>query len=70
VGGESGQVADLPLVEAALAAREGEQGVDEAFLVFGRGEDLGAGGAQAVDVVIGLGQRDLDHGALKREWGT
>ena len=65
--GDRGEVDRLAAVEAALAAREHEQRVDQAFLVLAGREHLAQHGAQPFVAGVGVGERDLDQRALVGE---
>ena len=70
LGGDGGEIEGLALVEAALAAGEGEQRFDQPFLLLADDEDALAGFAERVGRRVGVGERDLDEGALVGEWGA
>ena len=56
--------------EAALAAGQGEQRLDEAFLLGVGGEHLPRGGAPGLGGGAGVVERDLQHGALAGDGGA
>ena len=63
--GDRGEVDRFAIVEAALAAGEHEQRVDQAFLLLAGGEDLAEHRAQPLAAGVGVGERDLDQRALE-----
>src|SRR5262249_50954601 len=68
--GDGCQVDGLALAEAALAAGQGEQRLDEAFLLGVGGEHLPRDTAPGFGGGGGVIQRDLQHGALPGEGGA
>ena len=58
LAGHGGQVDRLLAIETSLAARQGEEGVDQALLFPARFEDLPAGGAEGVEGDVRIGERD------------
>src|SRR5581483_9900612 len=66
-GGDCGEVDGLAAVEAALAAGEGEQCFDEAFLLFADGEQLLTRVPVRVDAGVRVAERQLEQRTLERE---
>ena len=58
------------MVEAALAAGQGEEGVDELRLVLARVDGLLAGGSERVEGDVGVGQSYLEEGLAEHERGA
>ena len=65
--GDGGEVDRLAAVEAALAAGEGEQRLDQAFLLLADGEQLLARVPVGVDAGVGIAESELEQGALEGE---
>ena len=59
------EVDGFSMVEAALAAGQGEEGVDELRLVFARVDGLLAGGSERVEGDVGVGQGYLEEGLAR-----
>ena len=68
--GDLGEVEGVPAGDAALAGGQGEQCLDEPFLVSAQGEGLLAGHAQGADVGVGVGKGDFEEGAQAGEGGA
>jgi hypothetical protein len=68
--GDGRQVHGLALAEAALAAGQGEQRLDEAFLLGVGGEYFPGGGAPRLGGGAGVVESDLQHGALSGDGGA
>src|SRR5262249_59080813 len=68
--GDGRQVDGLALANAALAAGQGEQRLDEAFLLGVGGEHLRGDTAPGFGGGGGVIQRDLQQGALPGEGGA
>src|SRR5580704_15142048 len=67
LAGDFREVEGLLLIEAAFAAGEGEERVDETLLVYTRDEELFADAAEGVEGSAGVGEGDLEQGALHGE---
>ena len=65
-----GQIEGLPVVQAALAAGEGEQRFDQLFLLLAYREHFLAGRTQRHRCGTGVGEGHLEHGALQGERGA
>ena len=59
--GDGGEVDGLTAVEAALAAGEREQGLDQAFLLFADGEKLLAGVPVGLDAGVGIAESEFEQ---------
>ena len=64
------KVDGFSMVEAALAAGQDEEGVDELRLVLARVDDLLAGGPERVEGDGGVGQGYLQEGLTQHERGA
>ncbi len=69
-GGDGGEVEGLAAVEAALAAGEGEQCLDELFLLVAGFQQVLAGGPVAGQGGVGVGEGHLQQGAGEGERGA
>ena len=67
---DGGEVNGFFVVEASLAAGEGEQRFDQAFLFSPRVQEVPADGPQRVEGDVGIGKRDLKHGSVDGEGGA
>ena len=67
---DSGEVEGVPAGDAALAGGQGEQCLDEPFLVSAECEGFLAGRAQGVDVGVGVGEGDFEEGSQASEGGA
>ncbi len=67
--GNGGQVGELALVEAGLAAGQREQGLDEVFLLSIGGEQFLADGLPGAGGGGRVGEGDLEQGALAGQRG-
>jgi hypothetical protein len=65
-----GQINRLPPGQPHLSPGEGEQGVDQAFLLNSRSQNSLVGGSQAVDIGFRVRPGDLGEGALASEGGA
>src|ERR1700677_974214 len=68
--GDGGQVGGLALVEAGFAAGQGEQCLDEVFLLGVGGEQLPAHRLPGADGGVRIGEGDLEQGAFPGQWGA
>ena len=64
---DRGEVDGLTAVDPALAAREHEQRLDQAFLLLADGKQLLARVPVGLDAGVRIAQRELEQGALERE---
>jgi hypothetical protein len=64
LAGQLGQVERLPLLHAALAAGQGQQRFDQAFLLVAHDQGVPAGRAERLGGSAGIGQRHLQQGPL------
>ena len=62
-GGDGGEVEELAVVEAALAAGQGEQRLDELFLLVAGFQHVFAGGPERGQGGVGVGEGHLQQGA-------
>jgi hypothetical protein len=67
VTGDGGEIERLFAVQAALAARQGEQRLEELLLLPPAVDDVFAGRAKFVESEAWIGERDLEHGPLHGE---
>ena len=65
-----GEVEGVPAGDAALAGGQGEQCLDEPFLVSAQSERFLAGRAQGVGVGVGVGEGDFEEGPQAGEGGA
>ena len=65
--GDRRKVERLPLIQSALAAREGQQGLDEALLLDARREHAALRRAERLDRGVGIREIDLEERALACE---
>jgi len=65
-----GEVEGVAAGDAALAGGQGEQCLDEPFLVFAKSESLLAGRAQGVGVGVGVREGDFEEGPQAGERGS
>ncbi len=70
VARDLGQVEGLPLLDAALAAGQREQRLDEAFLLVAQGQRLLAGRPQRRRAGVRVGERHLEQGPFRGERGA
>ncbi len=68
--GQGRQIERFRLPDAALAAGQGEQRVDQLLLLLAQGQRLGAGRAQFGRRGVRIGQRHLQQGPLRGERGA
>jgi hypothetical protein len=64
------EVEGVAVVQAALAAGQGEQRVDQPFLLLAGFQDVLADRAEGGGGGAGVGEGDLDHGAFDGQRGT
>jgi hypothetical protein len=64
------KVDGFSMVEAALAAGQGEERIDELCLIFARVDDLFARGSERVEGDVGVGQGYLEEGLADHERGA
>ena len=65
--GDVGEVEGFPALDSALAARQGKQRVDEAFLLVVPVQGLLAHRPQGDGSGVRIGERDLQQGPFRRE---
>ncbi len=70
LAGQLGQVERFPLLHAALAAGQGQQRLDQAFLLIAHDQGFLAGGAERRGGGIGIGQRHLQQGPFGGQRGA
>jgi len=70
LGHDGRKVDRFPVVEPALAAGQGEQGIDELRLILARVDHLLAGGPERVERNGGVGQSYLQKGLAQHQRGA
>ena len=65
--GDGGEVDELAMIEAALAAGQGEQRLDQLFLLLAYLQNAFAGAAEGLRGGSGVDQGHLQHGAFEGE---
>ena len=68
--GDLGEVEVFPVFDSSLAGGQGEEGVDESFLVLAEVEGFFAGRPKVGGGCAGVAERDLEEGALAGQWGS